>query len=79
MAAARPPTTAAADEPRPRECGMALRQRTTRPGALTAGGLQPTVDGAHHQVLGAQRHLAGALPLDLDDQAGIVVSTTISS
>ena len=31
LAAARPPTTAAADEPSPRECGIALRERTISP------------------------------------------------
>ena len=43
---------------------MALRQRTTRPAALTPGRVQPALDGAHHQMVGPQRHLAGALALD---------------
>src|SRR5690606_28627323 len=34
--AATPATTAAAEDPSPRECGMALRQRRARPGTLTS-------------------------------------------
>ena len=41
LAAARPPTTAAADEPSPRECGMSLRQRTFRPAARHPAARRP--------------------------------------
>ena len=34
-------------------------------------GLQPALDGPHHQVFRAPRHLVGALTVDLHNQAGI--------
>ena len=41
LATAIPPTTAAADDPRPRECGMSLRQNTFSPAAATPAAARP--------------------------------------
>ena len=70
LTAASPPTTAAADEPSPRECGMALRQRTFRPATRDADGTQAVLDRAHDEMRRVQWYLTRALTLDLDDQAG---------
>ena len=40
-------------------------------GRADTGRLQPALDGANHQMAGAERQLPGALALDLDDQTGI--------
>ena len=79
LAAARPPTTAAADEPSPRECGMSLRQRTFSPLTDDAGCLQPALDGPHHQVGRVQRNLPAPSPSTSTMRPESVVSTTISS
>ena len=55
----------------PRECGMALRHTTSRPGPADNRRLQPALDGPHDQMRRAQGNVLGALPLDPDRQPGI--------
>ena len=49
--------------------GVAAAHHQT--GSTDPGGPQAALDGPHHEVFGAQRYLAGALPFDHHHQAGI--------
>ena len=63
-------TTADADEPRPRECGMALRQLRYRPGAETPAAWRP-----HHspddEIVFTERNLFRPFALHIDAHARI--------
>ena len=65
-AATMPATTAAADEPSPRPCGIRLWHTRCRPGLRRADEVERGPQRADHQVPLVVGHLAGTLARDLD-------------
>ena len=61
---------AADDEPRPRACGMALRQRRAQPRRLPAERVERPAHRAHHEVVLVEGHLSRSLACHLDDEPG---------
>ena len=65
-----PATIAAAEEPRPRPCGIGFTQRSPMPGRLPAGDGERGPHGADDQVVLARAGQVRALAGDLDGQPG---------
>ena len=67
-----PATTAAADEPRPRPCGIRFDAAQPEPGWLAPGDGERGAHGPYHQMDLARPGQVRALAGDLDGQAGLV-------
>src|SRR5690349_7683168 len=79
LTTARPPTTAAADDPNPRECGISLRQRTLRPLAVTPAACRPCSMARTTKCVASSGTWPAPSPSTSIVRPESVVSTTISS
>ena len=68
-AAIRPATIAAADEPRPRPCGIRFAQTTSQPARLPAQRVETRLQGPYDEVPAGARDAVRALTGDVDVQA----------